>query len=191
MAVIKPVGPNLRVNTANTVSVATTQQTNYLRVVAIGASHAHIGVGSAPTATTADFVAVKDVPSIIAIGKPVSQRIAGVTTGTTTTFRVPEGEGSQFHKGQIAILDDTNTADPYWKNAIGICTVLSINDRANFPNGAYPMNVEIVVTGDSSLIQTSVSDGTRLVQAFQVAALAGSDALEGFVNCQQVQITGG
>ena len=48
-----------------------------------------------------------------------------------------------------------------------------------------------MVTGDSSLIQTSVSDGTRLVQAFQVAALKGSDAKEGFVNCQQVQITGG
>ena len=191
MAVINPVGPNLRIDTANTVSVATTQQTQYLRVVVGTSTHAHVAIGSAPTAAATDFVAVRDVPEIISIGKPVSQRLVGVTTGTTTTFRFPDGEGSQLHKGQIAILEDTNTADPYWKTAIGICTVLSINDRANFPNGAYPHNVEIVGTGDSSLIQTSVSDGTRLVQAFQVAALAGSDALEGFVNCQQVQITGG
>ena len=191
MAVINPVGPNLRIDTANTVSVATTQQTQYLRVVVGTSTHAHVAIGSAPTAAATDFVAVRDVPEIISIGKPVSQRLSGVTTGTTTTFRIAEGEGSQFHKGQIAILDDANTADPYWKNAIGVCTVLSINDRANFPNNAYPYNVEIAIDVDSSAIQTSFSSNTRLVKAFQVAALKGSDAKEGFVNCQQVQITGG
>ena len=191
MAVINPVGPNLKIDTANTVSVATTQQTPYLRVVAIGASHAHVAIGSAPTATANDFVAVKDVPSIISLGQPRSQPLVGVTTGTETRLRIQEGEGSQFVKGQQAILTDCDddTSDPYWKNAIGVCTVLSIDDRINFPNNPYPHNVEIVVSGDSSLIQTSFSSNSRLVSAFQVSALTGG--AEGYVHCQQVQITGG
>ena len=191
MAVINPVGPNLKINTANAVSAATTHQTPYLRVVAIGASHAHVAIGSAPTATVSDFVAVKDVPSIITLGAPRSQPLVGVTTGTETRLRIKEGVGAQFVKGQQVILTDCDddTSDPYWKNAIGICTVLSINTRANFPNNEYPYNVEIVVSGDTSLIQTSFSSNSRLVGAFQVSALTGG--AEGYVHCQQVQITGG
>ena len=120
MAVINPVGPNIRVDTANTVSVATTQQTPYIRVVAVGASHAHVAIATAPnlTATTADFVAVRDVPSVFSIGQVRSQPVVGVTTGTTTAFRVAEGHGSQFVPGQTVMLTDcdTDTADPYWKN---------------------------------------------------------------------------
>ena len=193
MAVINPVGPNLKINTANAVSVATTQQTPYLRVVAIGSSHAHVAIGSAPTASVNDFVAVRDVPSIITLGQPRSQPLVGVTTGTTTRFRIQEGEGSQFVKGQMVMLTDCDddTSDPYWKNLCGITTVQSIDDRINFPNNPYPHNVEIVVATDSSLIQTSFSSNSRLVSAFQVSALKAATAGEGYVHCQQVQITGG
>ena len=193
MAVINPVGPNLRIDTANTVSVATTQQTQYLRVVVGTSTHAHVAIGSAPTAATTDFLAVRDVPEIVSIGLPASQRIVGVTTGNPTLLRCKECEGSQCYQGQMVMLTDcdTDTADPYWKNLAGITTVSYINDRANFPNNAYPYNVEIAIDVDSSAIQTSFSSNTRLVKAFQVAALKGSDAKEGFVNCQQVQITGG
>ena len=191
MAVINPVGPNLKINTANAVSAATTHQTPYLRVVAIGASHAHVAIGSAPTATVSDFVAVKDVPSIITLGAPRSQPLVGVTTGTTTRFRIQEGVGAQFVKGQMVMLTDcdTDTADPYWKNLCGITTVQSIDDRINFPNNPYPHNVEIVVATDSSAIQTSISSNSRLVSAWQASALTGG--AEGYVHCQQVQITGG
>ena len=191
MAVINPVGPNLKIDTANTVSVATTHQTPYLRVVAIGASHAHVAIGSAPTATVSDFVVIEDVPSIITLGQPRSQPLVGVTTGTTTRFRIQEGVGAQFVKGQMVMLTDcdTDTADPYWKNLCGITTVQSIDDRINFPNNPYPHNVEIVVSTDSSLIQTSFSSNSRLVSAFQASALTGG--IEGYVHCQQVQITGG
>ena len=191
MAVINPVGPNLKINTANAVSVATTQQTPYLRVVAIGASQAHVAIGSAPTATVNDFVVIEDVPSIISLGQPRSQPLVGVTTGTTTRFRIQEGEGSQFVKGQMVMLTDCDddTADPYWKNLCGITTVQSIDDRINFPNNPYPHNVEIVVATDSSAIQTSISSNSRLVSAWQASALTGG--AEGYVHCQQVQITGG
>ena len=191
MAVINPVGPNLKINTANAVSVATTQQTPYLRVVAIGASHAHVAIGSAPTATANDFVVIKDVPSIISLGQPRSQPLVGVNTVTTTRFRIQEGEGSQFVKGQMVMLTDCDddTADPYWKNLCGITTVQSIDDRINFPNNPYPHNVEIVVATDSSAIQTSISSNSRLVSAWQASALTGG--AEGYVHCQQVQITGG
>ena len=195
MAVINPVGPNIRVDTANTVSVATTQQTPYIRVVAVGASHAHVAIATAPNmaATTADFLAVRDVPSVFSIGQVRSQPVVGVTTGTTTAFRVAEGQGSQFVPGQTVMLTDcdTDTADPYWKNLCGITTVSSINTRANFPNNEYPYNVEIIVSTDSSLIQTSISSNARLVSCWRAAALKGTAAGEGFVHCQQVQITGG
>ncbi len=193
MAVINPVGPNLKIDTANTVSAATTQQTPYLRVVAIGSSHAHVAIGSAPTASVNDFVAVRDVPSIITLGQPRSQPLVGVTTGTTTRFRIQEGQGSQFVKGQMVMLTDCDddTSDPYWKNLCGITTVQSIDDRIYFPNTPYPNYVEIIVATDSSAIQTSFSSNTRLVSAFQVSALKGAAAGEGYVHCQQVQITGG
>ena len=140
MAVINPVGPNIRVDTANTVSVATTQQTPYIRVVAVGASHAHVAIATAPNmaATTADFLAVRDVPSVFSIGQVRSQPVVGVTTGTTTAFRVAEGQGSQFVRGQTVMLTDCNS---------------------------------------------------RLVRAWQASALTGG--AEGYVHCQQVQITGG
>ena len=191
MAVINPVGPNLKIDTANTVSVATTHQTPYLRVVAIGASHAHVAIGSAPTATVSDFVVIEDVPSIITLGAPRSQPLVGVTTGSTTAFRVAEGQGSQFVVGQMVMLTDcdTDTADPYWKDLCGITTVQSINTRANFPNNEYPYNVEIIVATDSSSIQTSFSSNSRLVGAWQASALTGG--IQGYVHCQQVQITGG
>ena len=100
MAVINPVGPNLKINTANAVSVATTQQTPYLRVVAIGASHAHVAIGSAPTATANDFVVIKDVPSIISLGQPRSQPLVGVTTELQLDLESKKEKDRNLSKGK-------------------------------------------------------------------------------------------
>ena len=191
MAVINPVGESFRIDTANTVSAGVTQSTNYLRVVAMGSSYAHVAIGSAPTAAVSNVAIVKDVPEIIAIGKPTSQVMAGVTTGTTTKFRCLQGEGSQFIVGQRVYLEDPSK--PYWNETVGYSTVTFVGTDygTSFLNSDYPHNVIVTIGADSSGILTETSTGARLVSAFQVSALKGATAGAGYVHCQQVQITGG
>ena len=60
-------------------SSALAQKTQYLRVVAV-TEPAHVAIGTNPTATTANYYLVADVPEVISIGQARSQPVVGITT---------------------------------------------------------------------------------------------------------------
>lgn len=101
----KPVGNNVSIacTPANNRSGAIKHQSDSLRVVAIG-TFAHVAIGTFPTATRADYMITPDNPQCVALGKPASQQIIGITSGTTTTLDFPEGIGSQFTVGDAVSL---------------------------------------------------------------------------------------
>jgi hypothetical protein len=79
---------------------------NTLRVTLVGASGmegAHIKTGTMPTATTADFYLVKGETATLNIDRPSSQRVVGITTGSTTIVQFPEGTGTPFGVGLVLV----------------------------------------------------------------------------------------
>ena len=106
-------------DTAKVIAAGIAQQSDTLRVSLVGASGmdgAHIKVGEMPTATTADYYLIKGESATITIHRPSSQRVVGITTGTTTTITFPEGTGSPFGVGNSVSI--TVTDQSYYDDII-------------------------------------------------------------------------
>ena len=192
---LKPVGSGISFATSGTAAVSSiiSHQSEYIRVVALDKA-AHVAVGTNPTATTTDVVVITGEPEVLSIGRPSSQRVVAITTGTTTTIDFPEGTGSPFEKDDIVSLTINGTAHHdvgTLANAyVGIITdvgVLSVNRTAGF-SGFH--NTRIVVNADTSGIKTAFDfDYAELRDQFKVSAeaIAGT----GMFYAQQIQTAGG
>ena len=192
---LKPVGSGISFATSGTAAVSSfiPHQSEYIRVVATGAA-AHVAVGTNPTATTTDVVVITGEPEILSIGRPSSQRVVAITTGTTTTIDFPEGTGSPFEVGDIVSLTINSTAHHAvgtLANAyVGIITdvgVLSVNNTAGF-SGFH--NTRITLNANTSGIKTAFNfQYAELRDQFKVSAeaIAGT----GMFYAQQIQTAGG
>ena len=156
----KPVGNNVSIacTPVNNRSGAIKHQSDSLRVVAIG---------TFPTATRADYMITPDNPQCIALGKPASQQISGITTGSTTTLDMPEGVASQFTPGDAVSLTVLDQSDYDFEHKI----VKSIDSTPGF-SGFH--GERIVIDHDSSadnpasLLSTSYAE---LRSSFKVGAI--------------------
>jgi hypothetical protein len=192
---LKPVGSGITFATSGAAAVSSfiPHQSEYIRVVATGAA-AHVAVGTNPTATTTDVVVITGEPEILSIGRPSSQRVVAITTGTTTTIDFPEGTGSPFEVGDIVSLTINSTAHHAvgtLANAyVGIITdvgVLSVNNTAGF-SGFH--NTRITLNANTSGIKTAFNfQYAELRDQFKVSAeaIAGT----GMFYAQQIQTAGG
>ena len=192
---LKPVGSGISFATSGAAAVSSfiPHQSEYIRVVATGAA-AHVAVGTNPTATTTDVVVITGEPEILSIGRPSSQRVVAITTGTTTTIDFPEGTGSPFEVGDIVSLTINSTAHHAvgtLANAyVGIITdvgVLSVNNTAGF-SGFH--NTRITLNANTSGIKTAFNfQYAELRDQFKVSAeaIAGT----GMFYAQQIQTAGG
>ena len=164
----KPVGNNVSIacTPVNNRSGAIAHQTDSLRVVAIG-TFAHIAISTFPTATRADYMVTPDNPETIALGKPASQKISGITTGSTTTLDMPEGVASQFTPGDAVSLTVLGQSDYDFEHKI----VKSIDSTPGF-SGFH--GERIVIDHDSSadnpasLLSTSYAE---LRSSFKVGTI--------------------
>ena len=192
---LNPVGSGasiaLTTDTANTTS-SIAQKANTLRVVLVGADAvqgAHVAIGTDASATTSDFYVVKNEPASINIFRPSSQRVVGITTGTTTLIDFPEGTGSPFAVGSR--VDLTVTGQSYYDDVVGFATVSKVWNGAG-RNGNF--STRITVDADTSGIVTAYSSDNyaELRNSFKVSALAKGGAATGksTLYYQQVQITG-
>jgi len=182
----------LTVDTAAVAANLVAHKANTLRVVLIGESGvqgAHVAVGTDATATTADYYVVKDVPASISISRPSSQRVVGITTGSTTLIDFPEGTGSPFGLGSRVNL--TVTDQSYYDDAVGFATVTKVWSGSGV--GGY-FSTRISVDADTSGIVTAYSSDNyaELRNSFKVSALSKGGAATGksTLYYQQVQITG-
>jgi hypothetical protein len=147
-----------------------------LRVVAVGGA-AHISVGSTPSATAADYYVPSGGTATLALTK-ASNRVAGVTTGTTTIVAVPEGTQVPFGVGDYVTLSGS-----LYHNFTH-AQVLSV-DTSSGVNGFF--QTRMVVNHNSSGIVTTFSSPDASVTASNKVSAFGSGA--GVLYHQQVQIT--
>ena len=162
----KPVGNNVSIacTPVNNRSGAIAHQTDSLRVVAIG-TFAHVAIGTFPTATRADYMIIEGEPATISLGKPASQKISGITTGSTTTLDMPEGIASQFTPGDAVSLTVTGQGDYDFEHKI----VKSIDSTPGY-SGYH--GERIVIDHDSSADNPATLTGyAELRSSFKVGTI--------------------
>ena len=191
---LNPVGSGssltVSTDTAKVIANGIAQQSDTLRVTLVGASGlegAHIKIGEMPTATTADFYLVKGETATINIHRPSSQRVTGITTGTTTVIQFPEGTGSPFGVGSTVSI--TAADQSYYDDIIKDASVTAVNNSSGV-GGAF--GTQITLDADTSGIKTDISNYATLRNSFKISALAKGNAADvtGALYYQQVQVTG-
>ena len=160
-------------------SSAFSVQSNVLRVVAVGGA-AHIAVGSTPSATTSDYYVPSGGTATLALTK-ASNRVVGVTTGTTTVITVPEGTQVPFAVGDYVSL--TANGQSYYDFTDH--AVISVDTSASY-NGYH--QTRMTVQYNSSGIVTAFSAADATVTAANKVSAYGAGS--GTLYYQQVQISG-
>ena len=191
---LNPVGSGssltVSTDTVKVIAAGIAQQAKSLRVTLVGASGmegAHIKVGEIPTATTADFYLVKGETATLNIDRPSSQRVTGITTGSTTIVQFPEGTGTPFGVG--ASVSITATGQSYYDDIIKDSPVTAVDNSAGV-GGAF--STRITIGADTSGIKTDITGNATLRNSFKISALAKGNAADvtGALYYQQVQISG-
>ena len=83
-------------------------QSNVFRIVAVN-QDAYVAIGTEPIATKTDYLIPANTAATLAVTK-ASQRVVGVTTGTTTIITCPEGTQMPFVEGDRVTLTGANFA---------------------------------------------------------------------------------
>ena len=170
------------------------QMSDTLRVVLVGADNvqgAHVAISRTstdPAATSADYLVLKNEPTTISINRPASQRVVGITTGTTTLIDFPEGTGSPFGVNDMVTL--RVDGQPYFEAAVGYGTVTKVWSNAGVV-GYY--STRISVNADTSGIATAYdsSNFAEMRNSFKVSSLGiGVGGATGALYYQQVQVSG-
>ena len=164
---------------AASTSSAFVVQSNVLRVVATS-NPTFISVGSTPSATSADYYVPINTPVTIALTK-ASNRVVGVTTGTTTIIDVPEGTQVPFGVGDYVTLVASDQSYYNFTHQ----RVISIDTSSNV--GGYYQTRMTVSYNSSGIVTAFASTGAFITISNKVSAY-GVGA--GTLYYQQVQISG-
>ena len=178
----KPVGPGssfaFTAGAAST-SSAFSVQSNVLRVVAVGGA-AHVLVDGNPSASNSDYYVPSGDTATLALTR-ASNRVVGVTTGSTTTITVPEGtqvpfgvgdyvtlSGSTYHNfthAEVLSVDTSSGVQGYHQtrmtvayNSSGIATAFGASDAS--------------VTNSNKVSAYGVGAGTLYYQQVQISGNA-------------------
>jgi hypothetical protein len=183
MTALKPVGVNTTFATSVTSasSDAISQQSDSIRIVAV-TEGVHVAIGTNPTATVENFFVPVTDATDISLGPVRSQRVVGVTTGTTTIIDFPEGTGSPFEIGEAVTLTVPNQSNFDFEHKI----VTDINTSAGV---AGYFSTRLTVDHDSSSV-TDVFNSPHdadLRRSIKVAVRTSANT--GTVHIQQVQVS--
>ena len=173
-------GSSIAISGTSTQSIAFSVQSSVLRVVAVGAG-AHVAIGTNPTATTADYYVPNGQSATLGLTK-ASNRVVGVTTGTTTTIIFPEGTQCPFGVGDYVTL--TANGQSYYNFTHQ--EVISVDTSAGV-NGYHQTRCSIS-TNTSGIVTAFASADASLTNSLKVAAR--TDSGTGVLHFQQVQISG-
>jgi len=165
--------------TAST-STAFSVQSDTLRIIAVGAS-AHVAIGASPTAATTDYYIPSGTAVTLAMTK-ASNRIVGVTTGTTTIVTLPEGTFSDFSAGDIVELTGVV---PSGINTTA-ATVASVNASNSAGTGGF--NRVITLTWNTSTQGAPITTSTGVLRRTTKVAAFGAS---GKLHITEIQIAGG
>jgi hypothetical protein len=153
-------------------------QSDTLRLVAVGAG-AHVAIGTNPTASISDYYIASGTESTLSLSI-ASQKVSGITTGSTTIIDFPQGTGSPFVIGDYVSFISVN--QPYYN--FTHAPVISVNNSASY-DGYF--STRIVVDTNTSGIVTSFSTDGDLRKSLKVSNYGTGT---GTLYIQQVQISG-
>ncbi len=186
----KPVGSGVSfaVATASATSGIITHFTDTVRVHALSGD-AHVVVGIDPTAANSDYYVPSGGTATLSIGRPKSQKVVGVTTGTTTTIDFPAGSGSPFEVGdKVQLTGIVPTGANGGTSGIGL-TVLSVLDgsfSSNSNGDPGYFSTRLTLAHNTTSVGPITDGEGELRDVFQVAAKGTASGLY----VQQVQISG-
>lgn len=164
---------------AATTSSAFTVQSNVLRIVAVGGD-TFVSIAGNPSATLNDYYVPTGGTVTLGLTK-ASNRVVGVTTGTTTIITVPEGTQVPFGVGDYVTL--TANGQSYYNFTHQ--EVLSV-DTTSGVNGYY--QTRMTVNYNSSGIATAFSPQDASISISNKVSARGVGS--GTLYFQQVQISG-
>ena len=167
---------------AATTSSAFSVQSDTIRVVAVGGA-AHITVGSTPAATTTDYYVPSGGTATLALTK-ASNKVVGVTTGTTTIVTVPEGTQVPFGVGDYISLSVTGQSYYNFTHQ----RVVSVDTSAGV-NGYHQSRMTVDYNSAGILTAFSSASDAVVVNSNKVSA-NGAAGGSGVIHFQQIQITG-
>ena len=181
----RAVGAGKSIATSGTASTtaAFSVQSSVFRIAAIGAD-AMVAIGADPVATTTDYYIPAGTVSTLGVTK-ASQRVVGITTGTSTIIDCPEGTQFPFGVNDRVTLEGSNF-DSNYSTLINNSKVISVNTTSGIDG--YFMTRITVDADTSGIITAFSSQDASLRNSLRVSAITYGGS--GSIHVQQVQITG-
>ena len=161
-----------------TTSTAFSVQSDTLRVIAVGAA-AHVAIAASPATTATDYYIPSGSAVTLALTK-ASNRVVGVTTGTSTILTFAEGTQAPFGVGDFITL--TASGQSYYNF---IHQQVASVDTSSGVNGYFQSRITVSYNSSGILTAFAPTDATAVISQKISAFGAGSGALY----YQQVQIT--
>ena len=182
------VGQTIRLSGTATTSTAFKVQSNVLRIVASGAN-AYVAIGTDPVATATDYLVTSSQPETLAMLKQ-SQRVVGITKGTTTVLEAPEGTQMPFNLGDRVTLDaPAAKIDSNWLTLINDTKVVG-KSRSAGVGGDFSEKVTVEAnTAGVSTAFTPAGNAT-LFMSNKVSVISPNPTAAAVAYIQQVQTTG-
>jgi len=182
-------GQSIALTGTATTSSAFKVQSNVLRIVATG-GNAYVAIGTDPVATASDYIVTTQGPESLAMLK-MSQRVVGITKGTTTVLQAPEGTQMPFNIGDRVTLDfEGNTKnDSNWTTLISDTKVVG-KSRSAGVSGDF--SEKITVEANTAGISTAFTPtgNATLFMSNKVSVISPNPTAAAVVYIQQVQTTG-
>ena len=182
------IGTSIALTGTATTSNAFKVQSNVLRIVATG-GNAYVAIGTDPVATAADYLVTSNQPETLAMLKQ-SQRVVGITKGTTTVLECPEGTQMPFQLGDRVTLDaPAALIDSNWLTLINDTKVVGKSRTAGVDGDFLE---KITVEANTAHITTAFSPQTHatLFMSNKVSVISPNSDANSVVQIQQVQTTG-
>ena len=182
-------GQSIALTGTATTSSAFKVQSNVLRIVATG-GNAYVAIGTDPVATASDYIVTTQGPESLAMLK-MSQRVVGITKGTTTVLAAPEGTTMPFNIGDRVTLDyEGNTInDSNYTTLISDTKVVG-KSRSAGVDGDF--SEKITVEANTAGISTAFTPtgNATLFMSNKVSVISPNPTAAAVVYIQQVQTTG-
>ena len=182
-------GQSIALTGTATTSSAFKVQSNVLRIVATGAN-AYVAIGTDPVATTSDYIVTTQGSESLAMLR-MSQRVVGITKGSTTVLEAPEGTQMPFNIGDRVTLDyEGNTAnDVNYTTLINDTKVIGKSRSAGI-SGDF--SEKITVEANTAGVSTAFTPtgNATLFQTNKVSVISPNPTAASVVYIQQVQTTG-
>ena len=182
----KPIGAGTSIATTGTSAKtsAINVTSSVLRITALN-TDAYVAVGGEPTASLSDYVIPAGTSAGIGVTK-ASQRVIGITTGTTTVVTCPEGTQMPLGVGDRVTLEASNVSDAQYTTDLAHVAVASVDTTASF-DGTFQTKVTLTAN-TAGIVTAFTSNDARLISSVKVAAI--SYGTGGSIHVQPVQTTG-